>query len=99
MMRTRAQTLSVITLLLALISWRGIASEKTAAAAFAQFWAAHTSQDAAKAADALMPSMATSAISLLLIVFIFLPPESLAAFLLVPLYSHLATGVPSLPLT
>jgi len=56
MMRTRAQTLSVITLLLALISWRGSASEKTATAAFTQFWAAHTSQDAAKAADAVLKS-------------------------------------------
>jgi poly(3-hydroxybutyrate) depolymerase len=56
MMRTRANTLAVTGLFLALISLRSIASEKTVAAAFTQFLTARTPQDAAKAADAVAKS-------------------------------------------
>jgi poly(3-hydroxybutyrate) depolymerase len=56
MMRTRSKTLTVTGLLVALISLRSIASEKTVAAAVAQFLSARTSQDATKAADAVVKS-------------------------------------------
>jgi poly(3-hydroxybutyrate) depolymerase len=55
-MRSGAKTISATVLVVALISLRSVASERTIAAAFAQFLSARTPLDAAKAADAVVKS-------------------------------------------
>jgi pimeloyl-ACP methyl ester carboxylesterase len=56
MKRLSVRVASAACLLIALTSLRPAAAERTVAAAFAQFWSARTTQDALKAADAVIKS-------------------------------------------